>query len=392
MAQPAWKIYEERMERLRYGHALWEPSPTSQHTRIRIGDVGFIREGRFHFMFSAALPRGNRTLGVDVPSTFVELTVRDGETQQDQPRAPGCVGAMTYRRVVAGLRLSFTEPVIKSLEPGLNFSVEHTGESGAALTTRHESYNEDAQLDMRFRKYTKLHYESWVEFARLKEYGENLRPVLVSGFDMTKDFAMMAYSNSNTSVQAGADCHTPMFGSASVSAEFTWRTVCTPHFKDGPKERRPPGLRPSQAGAGTPPTEYNQCIFVRYYTMRSEFGIFPRVIRAAAGPKDLGSGENRGETFPELTVRSGAGPVSAERDPGEQWSLATDDTGPEPDMVIRNEPYDEDRDSWDIVADYVFQNSNAKRVLMHHKDLAGILVVGDITSADSNFHALADGR
>jgi hypothetical protein len=29
---------------------------------------------------------------------------------------------------------------------------------------------------------------------------------------------------------------------------------------------------------------------------------------------------------------------------------------------------------------------------MHHKDLAGILVVGDITSVDSNFHALADGR
>jgi hypothetical protein len=235
--------------------------------------------------------------------------------------------------------IGFKRRSLRSLEPGLNFSVEHTGESGAALTTRHDSYNEDAQLDMRFRKYTKLHYESWVEFARLKEYGENLRPVLVSGFDMTKDFAMMAYSNSNTSVQAGADCHTPMFGSASASTEFTWRTVCAPHFKDGPKERRPPGLRPSQASAGTPPTEYNQCIFVRYYTMRSEFGIFPRVIRAAAGPKDLGSGENRGETFPELTVRSGAGPVSAERDPGEQWSLATDDTGSEPDMVIRNEPY-----------------------------------------------------
>ena len=162
-------------------------------------------------MFSAALPLGNRTLGVDVPNSFEELIIRSEETQEDQPRAPGCVGAMTYRRVIAGLRLSVTEPVIKcvlplrlspkifkrvsprSLEPGLNFSVEHTGESGAALTTRHSTYNEDAQLDLRFRRYTKLHYESWVEFPREQEYGENLRPILVSGFDMTKDFAMMAY-------------------------------------------------------------------------------------------------------------------------------------------------------------------------------------------------------
>ena len=308
-------------------------------------------------MFSAALPLGNRTLGVDVPNSFEELIIRSEETQEDQPRAPGCVGAMTYRRVIAGLRLSVTEPVIKcvlplrlspkifkrvsprSLEPGLNFSVEHTGESGAALTTRHSTYNEDAQLDLRFRRYTKLHYESWVEFSREQEYGENLRPILVSGFDMTKDFAMMAYSTSDSSVQAGATFSTPMFGSVSATAEWTWRTACTPHVKYGPQERRPPGLRPLQPDAGRPSTEFNQCIFIRYYTMRSEFGLFPRVIRAGAGPHDLGSGETRGETFPELTVRPDAEPVSDDEDPGGRGDFTTNDTGPELDMVTRNLPY-----------------------------------------------------
>ena len=33
--------------------------------------------------------------------------------------------------------------------------------------------------------------------------------------------------------------------------------------------------------------------------------MFPRVIRAAAGPHDLGSGDNRDDILPELTVQSG---------------------------------------------------------------------------------------
>ena len=58
-----------------------------------------------------------------------------------------------------------------------------------------------------------------------------------------------------------------------------------------------------------------------------------------AGPHDLGSGETRGETFPELTVRPDAEPVSDDEDPGGRGDLTTNDTGPELDMVTRNLPY-----------------------------------------------------
>ena len=306
-------------------------------------------------MFSAASPIGNRTPGVDVPSTFVELPIGEEETQEDQPRAPGCVGAITYRKVIAGLRLSVTEPIMKcvlSLRPsptilkrassrspdGAHLSVEHAGESGAALATRHQTYNEDAELDLRFRRYTKVHYESWVEFAREKEYGENLRPVLVSGFDMTKDFSMIAYSNNNTSVQAGANLSTPMFGSISAAAEWTWHTACTPHMKHGPQQRRPPGLRLRRAREGRPSTEFNQCVFIRYYTMRSELGLFPRVIRAGAGTPDLGSGENRGDTFPGLTSESDAEPMGGDQSPGGR-DPANDGANSELETVTRNVPY-----------------------------------------------------
>ena len=74
------------------------------YTRITVGDVGFIRRGRFHLLFSAGSPLGERQLGEDVPVTFEELTV--GKLRRDQPRVPGCLCTKTVRGVGAGLGAS----------------------------------------------------------------------------------------------------------------------------------------------------------------------------------------------------------------------------------------------------------------------------------------------
>jgi hypothetical protein len=36
-----------------YGHALWNPSPWKPNTPVEVGDVGFIRMGKFHRLFNA---------------------------------------------------------------------------------------------------------------------------------------------------------------------------------------------------------------------------------------------------------------------------------------------------------------------------------------------------
>ena len=38
-----------------FGHALWEPNP-GLYSPVEVGDVGFIREGKFHRLFNALLP------------------------------------------------------------------------------------------------------------------------------------------------------------------------------------------------------------------------------------------------------------------------------------------------------------------------------------------------
>ena len=77
-----------------------EPAPTN-YTRVSIGDVGFIRRGQFHLLFSAGSPLGERQMGEDVPTTFEPLAV--GKLAHCQPRIPGCLRTDTVKEVGAGL-------------------------------------------------------------------------------------------------------------------------------------------------------------------------------------------------------------------------------------------------------------------------------------------------
>ena len=197
---------------------------------------------------------------------------------------------------------------LRPVEPGAEFSFELTGDHGAALVTKYLTYKEDFLLKIAFRTYIKRHYESWVAFARDKQYAEDVRPVLISGFDMTRDFAMVAYSYKDTSLRSALTATIPMVASASASIQGTWRTRYSPHLNSGPQECIPPGLAIDIPTLQLAETEtipaFNQYVFIRYYTMRrGPLGLFPRVIRAGAGPHGLGPGDNTGGAFPDLIAQ-----------------------------------------------------------------------------------------
>ena len=73
--------------------------------------------------------------------------------------------------------------------------------------------------------------------------------------------------------------------------------------------------------------------------MRKRMGFFPR-IQAAAGPHDLGPGQNQGDTLPELMARRDPTP-NYEDDPtsgDEERDLIAEDTHSDLDIVVHNAP------------------------------------------------------
>jgi hypothetical protein len=175
-------------------------------------------------------------------------------------------------------------------------------EQGAVLVTKYRTYREDTELESAFEEYTKRHYNSWVAFARDKRRGNDIKPVLVTGVDMTRDFAMTAYSNNGTQFElkftVSDATPTPAWGA--------WDIKGPVHTNCGPQSYSPPSpdtldMSPSDANqVDSTPNECNQCVFIRYYTMRRRALMFPKVIKAGAGPHDCGSGNNHNETLPEL--------------------------------------------------------------------------------------------
>ena len=77
-----YDIYREQLsiKYSTYGHALWQPSPSKPNNPVEIGDVGFIRNGKFHRLFNALLAAdhpSHRTFGV--PEYHVPLIPNPSE-------------------------------------------------------------------------------------------------------------------------------------------------------------------------------------------------------------------------------------------------------------------------------------------------------------------------
>ena len=206
--------------------------------------------------------------------------------------------------------------------------------------TKYQTYRENVRSVGKFKKYAEENHTSWVEFARNAGLGD-VNPILVTGVDRTKDFAMMCYSDYDD----GLECE---FRTFSSGAWGTWKTSRPIYEHHGPQQCRPfsPQAMESISGDGSAETdsdEYNQCIFVRYTGMRARRSWIPRIMKAAAGPHNPGTKGKDGERSPlQAQYDSGSSSDTSSRSLDGDWNN------------------DEDSDtSVDSGSDVVFHNPTA---------------------------------
>ena len=191
--------------------------------------------------------------------------------------------------------------------PGVKMTFELTSKQGAALITNHPTYREDIERERErhFEIYTKKHFDSWVDFAREIGHGEDIKPVLVTGVDLTKEFSSIAYSDNRTHMECEFSVGAPAVGSASMPAWGSWSTPGLVHTNCGPTQGSAQRYRgtdesPFSGPVSVIPEDHNQCVFIRYYTIRKKLSI-PLLLEAWAGSHQLPE-ENVEEGDAEVTV------------------------------------------------------------------------------------------
>ena len=247
--------------------------------------------------------------------------------------------------------------------PGAKFSFELTNKQGAALITDHPTHREDIERHLNFKNYTKRHYDSWVDFAQEKGYGDDIRPILVTGVHLTRQFAMVAYTDNQTRMECDFSVGVPTVASASLSVWGSWQTQGLVHTNCGPHSFPTQGDEGTITQGSVPsaiPEEYNQCVFVRYYTIR-KLGFIPLLLKAGAGPHELPDGNTRKDGTEEVEIESfnsddELSEVScAESSPNVTHNVPL--VGPlhHPYLPLLMRSAQDDRDDFDVVAEFIFQ-------------------------------------
>ncbi|KAF9785279.1 hypothetical protein BJ322DRAFT_1020835 [Thelephora terrestris] len=355
---PHWDLYRDQMSlyQSESGHALWQTIPVADSKRIQPGDVGYVRKGRFHLLFSASLSPDK---ACDVPQSFEILNVR---------------------------KIHLHPPyLLRRLNPLPALRSDSRGGEGALLLTKYPTYRENVERVGDFEEYIRKHYDSWVEFARQNGHGGggDLNPVLVTGVDRTRDFVMLCYSKDDEDV---LDCEftTPIPG---VTDYGKWNKTGLVHTNHGPQTLRSPlPTDPTQATVPTQATDPTQTMDPTSSRnsdpepISDQFFWIPRVIKASAGPHELGGGRYDDDGSPLEAPRGSDPDPDPETPPslsdGDGCSAISLDT--ESNAVVHNIRAG-GRDDFDVIADYVFQNSNAESVLLHHKDIALLRKLGSST-------------
>jgi len=227
-------------------------------------------------------------------------------------------------------------------EPCTRFSYKLVGSDGAALVTKSRTYIQDARAKGRFEDYAIKHRDSWLEYASSEGVPRGVHPVLVTGFDVTGDFTLMAYSNRDESCETDLTIDVPISpASASLQIQITGGTL----FHQSWSEPRSESAADS-SDQRVPPDGFRSYVFIRYYTGRSRgwslsFPWWPFFSKKKDTPQQgPSSGGGRGGTVPEPTAQPDAEPTtSGNVDPGGQSDLTAGGVGSESATSVRNTAY-----------------------------------------------------
>ncbi|KZT65354.1 hypothetical protein DAEQUDRAFT_530732 [Daedalea quercina L-15889] len=368
MAATAWDTYAEQLMDQGHGYPLWDPEPTG-NGEVEIGDVGFIRRGRFHRLFSARYTADhplNETWGV--PDDFVPLHIANGFIVEKQSAiASDSLHSGSFHKLAVG------GEVHAGSATDISLLYQCVDDKGAVLVlpTKHANSQELLETGGVY-KYIQRNHTSWYHFATEKAdilvKKEDI--IFVTGWTKTSRWAVGAFASGGKAVELSltvgyeAHAHATFNLSSSTGSSKSWYQHSGPIPEAVDNDRPLSGQRTSERGRGRgrrnrgrsipPSRKLDQCIFLRFCQCKERLrgilpSLLPKVINAAAGPKDdERDGEGDSESMsPQTTVESESYIESYPRTP--QWYNPVD-----------------------CVLDHILQNSDASVAIASTTDAAAL--------------------
>ncbi|THH29923.1 hypothetical protein EUX98_g4273 [Antrodiella citrinella] len=349
---PDYQLYADQMFNLGYGIALWQPAPLPYYDKVKIGDVGYVRGGHFHLLFSAGCPLGDRELGRDVPLDFRPLDPLSLSVVSGQPRKPGALATRSIRVIGGETGVSVDIPAV-STSVSATYKFESTTKEGAVLMTKSPTTRNDAQRIQFFRDYILENLRSWVAFANGPTQGHGVAAeeiILVTGCDLTHDFAMIAFSQAGGHLAMGFDAGAANVASLGVSAWGHWRCDFPVFENWGPQDTAiDADSSENSADSASGQDSYKQ------------------FVKAGAGPHDLGPGDRDNVDDTSLSFASDS------EESSEAVDVSSPASGRNDTWQVTTITTSKFRDPLLAIARYIFERSSAELACVHDMDYAWLL-------------------
>ncbi|KAI9452571.1 hypothetical protein BJY52DRAFT_907300 [Lactarius psammicola] len=249
-----------------YGHALWDPNPGNLYPAVEVGDVGYIRGGKFCRLFNVLLPANHPSHhNFGVPEYHEQLTLNIenhidvGSLSPHNFSSKGVTLGPESNRWADGPKR----------EGEVSFSCPMN--QGAVLCLPTKAKREDTVASTKFGKWMIRHIDRWFAWARQLELGVGRMEdiILVTGTHRTRSCGNVAFpggqGDAQVSFRAKVDHCDDI---VAINWEFSHERNrgaflnCGPDGEDLPED---------------------QCIFIRGFRVTRKYRILPR-LKGAAGP------------------------------------------------------------------------------------------------------------
>ena len=180
--------------------------------------------------------------------------------------------------------------VLPVVQAGASIELGCSSQQGAALVIKHPAYREDSSRRRALARYMLQNYTAWLIFARqILDHDIQLRDlVLVSGYDLTADWATATFADRSKDSSITFQVGSPYLGSVEVNMWGEWSTSAQISHRCGPQPLTPPrhtvhcdNEHEDHVPHAIKPPLFDQCIFIRSFRVKERSYLLPATIKAA---------------------------------------------------------------------------------------------------------------